>query len=222
MPSLPAVPHVVRADWHFSLTGDPNVQFRLFFDYAGALSLADAQTWVNAMKTAWTAHLTTDQIPSCILQFVELTDLSSSVSPQVFTTGVEAGTSGHTEGVNGLALLVKHKIARRYRGGHPRSYLPGFPSSVMSGTDAWDPTALATWQTHYNSFISDCLTMVPVAAAPATQVNVSYFSGNAPVIINNRARNRPTLRAGGPVTDNILSNQLLGTPASQRRRNETP
>jgi hypothetical protein len=123
---------------------------------------------------------------------------------------------------SGLAMVIKARIARRYRGGHPKTYLMGIPNAGLVGGNQWSAGTMAGVIAAWNLWISDCLTSVPLAAAPATEVNVSYYAGFHSVQLpSGRWTNIPTLR-GTPHVDSVLGHSINSTAASQRRRNETP
>ncbi len=218
MPSLPPVSKVVRVDFVQTFGADVDVQNRAFFQYVGVLSNADALTWANAIATSWVAHILSLQSTALSLTSTKLTDLSSNTAPQVISVVTGAGSDAQPILTAGTAVVVRKKIARRYRGGHPRSYIPGLTQPNLASAQNLSAGYIAAMNAHFAAFISDVLTNVPAAAAPATEVNVSYFSGftvSAP--IGRRAKNIPTLRVT-PVVDAVIANTTNPRIASQRRR----
>jgi hypothetical protein len=223
MPALPAVARVVRVDVAFSIPGDNNAEFRKFLQYTGVLTAGDAQTWVSAIHAAFNTRMAGQLYTGCTLKQTTLTDLSSSSAAQAFDATPHAMANANTSLPSGLAMVIKARIARRYRGGHPKTYLPGVPNALLVGGNQWSAAGMAGIIAAWNLWISDCLTSVPIAAAPATEVNVSYYEGFvATPTPSGRYRNIPRLRPGGPVVDVILGHAINSTAASQRRRNETP
>jgi len=219
MPALPAVSKVVRVDFHQLINGAAPCQNRVFFQYAGALSSADAQTWANAIAAAWVTRILPQQGNDATLVSTTLTDLTSNSAPQVIATNTGTGSLGGSNVSNAVSAVVKCKINRRYRGGHPRHYLQSPTITSFSNSDAFTPTYITNLTTAWNNFISDSLTAVPVAAAPATEVNVSYFSGFHNVTFpSGRQKAVPTPRVT-PVVDTVISHSVNPKPASQRRRN---
>lgn len=223
MPVLPNVPKVCRIDMHFALPNDPNAQFRKFFQYGGVLSTADAQTWITAIAAAYATRMAAIISNQVSENLAVLTDLSSTSAAQAQDSTVRAMTNANPIGGNGTAVIIKDKIARRYRGGHPRTYIPGWPIANMGTAGQWGTAAQALLLTDWNAWIADIIAAVPAAAAPATEVSVSYFQGFTVVTpVGRRAKNVPSLRVGGPVIDAVLSHAVVPVPGSQRRRNETP
>ncbi len=222
MPALPPVANVVRVDVLFSLPGDPNAEFRKFFHYVGALSQADAQAWVSAIHAAFNTRMASQLYAGVTQKQTTLTDLTSASAPQALDATPHAMANANTSLPSGLAMVIKDRIARRYRGGHPKTYLPGIPNANLVGGNQWSAGGMAGVLAAWNLWISDCLNAVPALAAPASEVNVSWYQGFHVVVLpSQRTRNVPTLRPV-PVVDTILAHSINSTAASQRRRNETP
>lgn len=223
MAALPAVAKGVRIDHHWKQGTDANVQVRTFAQYAGTLSTADAVTWLANIVAAMGTYMTANMSNTCSLVLSELTDLSSSSAPQVLDS------TGHTGGQTaaalpaGNAMVMRYHMSRRYRGGHPRVYLPGHTSGDLSTPSVWDPTSLANktaaWITYLAAITSNTN---PAAIGAITHINISYFQGFVNhTFPSGRVKAIPSLRAT-PVVDVITNVAGLATVASQRRRNETP
>lgn len=223
MAPLPAVPKVVRVDFHGKYEGDLNVQNREFFQYAGTLNLTDAATWLTAIVTAWNADVIANLSTRLSSLLAELTDLSSNTAPQVLNSTGTTGGDGNTPTSAGTALVIKKVIARRYRGGHPRVYLAGATATNIQAGGTWDPTYLGNRVGNYIAFINAATTTPGGTAIGAiTHVNVSYFSGfTNHTFPSGRVHAIPTPRVT-PLVDAINGHVGNPIPASQRRRNEQP
>lgn len=218
MPPLPSVSKVVRVDHHFTLAGDANAQVRMFFQYGGVLSQADALTWANAIATSWGAHMMAQLSNALSLTSTVLTDLSSASAPQAISTTSSTGSLAGVATSGATAIVMKKKIARRYRGGHPRMYIPGPSSGQLATEQTWAAGYIASVNTAFAAYVSDALTNVPAAAAPATEVNVSFFSGfTNKTFPSGRTHPVPTARVT-PLVDVIIANTMNPRPANQRRR----
>lgn len=222
MPALPAVPKVVRVDHHWTEATDPNVQVRGFFQYTGALTLTDAATWLSGIVTGLGTFMASFSQPTLSLQLSELTDLTSNTAPQVQNGTVITGGAGASPLAAGVAMVMKYHIARRYRGGHPRVYLPGMGATYLSTPTTWNATSLANVTAGWITYLAAAIAAAPVAVGTVTHVNISYFHGFTVVILpSGRARNVPTPRPT-PLIDVINNVSGNDTPGSQRRRNEQP
>jgi len=150
----------------------------------------------------------------------ELTDLTSASSAQVVNSTGVSGTSASPELAGGTAMVIRKKIARRYRGGHPRIYVPGMLQSFLASATQWASSPLATVVAGYNAFITAATAASnPAAIGTIEHVNVSYFSGfTNKTFPSGRTHPVPTPRAT-PVVDLIIGTVGNPTPGSQRRRN---
>jgi hypothetical protein len=225
MPALPAVPKVVRADYHFSLGGDTNAMWRTFWQYSGSLNNADSLLWTASVFNAWHVASGWQSISSndITLTKCETTDLSSSSAPQSVTTGATVGSRSVVPVTAGAAAVVSFKMARRYRGGHPRIYIPGLGYDYIATAQQWSSGALANIAAAFNAWALAVQAAATSGMGTTIQVNVSYFSGFTNVTFpSGRIRPVPKLRVGGPVVD-VLTNAFVNpNVASQRRRNQQP
>jgi len=221
MPALPNVSKVVRVDWFLTLSNNVSAQWRKYFQYSGTLSAADAQTWANSFVTQLTTTaFKADLVNTVTINTIQLTDLTSSSSPQVQGVGSVAGTSGGTQVNNGAAFVVRDKIARRYRGGHPRTYLCGMATTRQSGPDTWDATNGTNFLNDWVTYIDACMAAAPAAVGSINEVSISYFAGftNKPYP-SGRIHPAPTPRLT-PLIDVITGHTFNPRIASQRRRNK--
>jgi hypothetical protein len=158
--------------------------------------------------------------PAVRLLGIRVEDLSSATGAVGQSTNNVVGTnSGHDLGA-GTALVIREVITRRYRGGHPRQYLPGLLAEALTDSGNWDTTFLANFVTAYTAFRAAVAAGVPGGIAPANDCSVSFYHGFHNVTLpSGRVRSVPTLRTT-PVVDAVAS--FNGNPkvASQRRRNQ--
>lgn len=220
MPALPSVPNVMKVQLLWSDASDANVRTTLFFRYSGAAPTptdannlaADIYGFAAAMNTDWGAD--TD------LTGVEVTDLSSPTGGQGLHAQSTAGTAAGSPLAGGTCVVIGYTIARRYRGGKPRSYLPFFTSSALASRQAWIGGDLTILDGHLATFFSSVIGSSSGTTTITDHVNVSYYDGFTVVTnpVTGRARNVPRLRTT-PVVDVITSFGARVTPGSQRRRN---
>jgi len=222
MPALPNVAKVVRVDFHQTFANDLSCLNRIFLSYAGALSQADAQTWVNTINTSWgrPTAMKGVQVAAAALSRVVLTDLTSNTSPQAENDTAISGTNASNPLSAGAAFCLKFKLARRYRGGHPRIYILGASQNLLFNAQQWSATTITAYLAAWNDFMTNGPLTAPSAVSTVNHVNVSYFSGFHNVTFpSGRIRPVPTLR-NTPAVDLVVA--YAGNPqvASQRRRNQ--
>lgn len=146
MPPLPPVPQVLKIqilgtnegqNWanvfHAKYTGGPPTA-------AECAALADdflgnyASNVMPHVGEAW------------VLQECKVTDLTSDTSNAGEATGSTAGSLIGPTWSAQVACCVSWPIARRYRGGHPRTYFPPGLETDSLDTSHWKPAYLANIQ----------------------------------------------------------------------------
>jgi hypothetical protein len=116
-------------------------------------------------------------------------------------------------------VVIKFKIARRYRGGHPRFYLAGGMATDVTAQNTWTPAYQSAVAAAWVAFINACVLAPPASLGVLAQVNVSYFSGFVnKTFPSMRTHPVPVLRAV-PLQDTVLGASTNPKVASQRRRN---
>lgn len=204
MPARPDADHVIQMVvsgtsqsgiwaniWYMKYGGGP----------ASVADLTDIYTFASAqILRPWIHNMGTN----CNVTLVKFTDLTSTSGAQYENTTVSAGTnSGNTQPAS-ACVLVKHSILRRYRGGHPRHYLPFGVQNDFANNISWTTGFLANCLndiqamiTMLNSFAAGSITSLEVG-------NLSYVSGGA---------ERAT-----PVFDPFINTAVATRICSQRRR----
>lgn len=220
MPALPDVPQVLRIDLRGSLSTDVDVLTRLFFKYSGtAPANSDLITMASAIATAWedAKNLYSGEF---FLTYIEVTDLTTTSSAQGTWSGSVEGTNDGGILTAGSCFLVNYQIARRYRGGKPRTYLPIGATSNLTSERAWNSDFVTDVQDLWGAFITAILALPAGPAALLWQANVSYYGppnryvGVAPA----RVKTYSTVRDAA-IVDEVLGTTYSSIPASQRRRN---
>lgn len=210
-----------RLDLQWNVGTDLSVSTRFFWMFSsGSPSASDAVTFASqGFNAAATMHSLWG--PSTILVGAKWTDLSSSTGNVGEHAGSQAGTTTSTGVLPGsTCLLVNYLTNRRYRGGHPRAYLPFGMSSDLLSRQQWGSTFLSTATSQFGAFLGTLGTTTSSGITWTQHSNVSYYQGFT-VVTNpstGRAHNKPTLRPT-PHVDPITSWALSVVPGSQRRRN---
>jgi hypothetical protein len=223
MPALPAVAKVVRLDLFFTVGVNTRVRDRMFFSFAGAgPTVTDLNTWLTTVSAAWGTNMSPQQHTSCTLTSLEATDLTSSNGAQTTLTASHAGTltGTGTAPAAGIAVVIKFRISRRYRGGHPRFYMPGPSMGNLADSEHWTSAYATAIATAFAGFVTAAVTGPPANLGAMSHSNISYFLGFHNVTFpSGRQRAVPTLRAL-PVNDTVVSYAVNPIIASQRRRNQ--
>lgn len=220
MAALPPVPLTVRLQLKHTFGGDTDLMFRIYVSYTGSAPTdAECTTFAGAVASAWSAHLASQICGNVDLVEVVAEDLSSASAGVGLWTGSDASSGGVWDGALSTASLINFQIARRYRGGKPRVYLPPMGSAALTSPKLWNSTYQGNMTTGFTAFITAILAAGWSGAGTLTQVNVSYYSGFTVFMTpSGRARNIPKLRTGGPVTDPVVGIACNAVPASVRKR----
>lgn len=220
MPPLNPVSKVLRIDFFFTIGNNTRVRDRIFFSYTGiGPTVADLTTLKGTIQSAWSANLASLQNTLASLTQIQITDLTSATAAQVVLTSSVPGTAAGAINSAGVAAVIKFKVSRRYRGGHPRFYFPGTNNSQLANASIWSAGFLSSLSSAWLAFIAACEVAPPANIGILVHVNVSYFQGFTNLVIaGRRARSVPTQRPV-PITDGVVSYSVNPNTASQRRRN---
>jgi len=213
MPPLPSVPNVIkiitsstRSDapveniFHMSWSGStPN---------SGGLASFLTDVWAPAWDTVIIAEGSTD----AVTVGHEAIDLTSPTGASGSITDTASGTRTGDFAPSSAAVLASWEINRRYRGGHPRSYLPFGTAGTYEASSArlWDTSFIADVQTKMNTFLAAVQGHDIGGTEYSNLVNVSYYDK----VITPLA----PFRRVTPVVDTITSVIVRQRICSQRRR----
>lgn len=202
-------PGLVKVDYAFSLGGRTWHIIRwidsgsaLFAPYTAtdldslALQCQDAIAGVQAFTTTDTTF-----------EGTTTTDFTSDLG----LVGTATAGGGGTEAPPALpiqcAAEIDWKIARRYRGGHPKSFLSGIAEARQTSNRDWTSGFVSGLQTAANTWSND-LSAVAITHGASTEVfthvNSSKFTAHS---------ERPSV-----VVDPIVEAVVNGVISSQRRR----
>ncbi|MDA4132684.1 MAG: hypothetical protein OK454_06115, partial [Thaumarchaeota archaeon] len=178
MPALAPVPNVLRCDFPFTVAEDVSALNRVFVSYTGtAPTDATCVSLATTLSGIWSGEMKVYSVSDVSYVGCTVTDLTSSTSGQgLFATSVE-GTYDDTKWPAGVAFLASMKIARRYRGGKPRTYLPVGAYGLMQDAQTWTTTFQGEMQAVLDQIISDISVTSDAGCALGTLVNVSYYEG---------------------------------------------
>lgn len=203
MPALPPVNKMLKvviggnintAQWR-------NIWYLLYS--SAAPTSAELNSLAAALLTEYSTTVMVNSSSDFKLTTCEITDLTSSTSAVGAASATLAG-GGAVGGVASLCALAKHTIARRYRGGHPRTYVPGNSPNHLVNPQQWTTTEQSGVQTGMNAWLTYLGSYSGAPFAGLTPCNVSYYSGGS-------------LRVT-PVVDQHLTTTIEQTIGSQRRR----
>jgi hypothetical protein len=220
VPPLPPAADVIRLQTRLTLDADLDILTRWYLQYSGtAPTVTQLDTLALAAAGLWNVtcakYFTSDKT----LVEVIIEDLGTSAGATGTATVSHAGThSGNFVGA-GTALLINYTLARRYRGGKPRVYLPALADADLSNAQTWGGGLFGTIAADFDIWLVAVGAAFPSGMGFVGHVNVSYYDGFTVFLSpGGRARNISKLRAT-PQVDLITSSSASSRVSSQRRRN---
>lgn len=219
MPPLPDVSQVLKLEYDFSIWEDLFARCRQFWIYDGA-NPTDAQ--LNTFAATVFASVNTHLCPlaGTHVTFTRLgvIDLTSSTAAIGEATGSHPGTRGTTVLTADVCALQSLHVARRYRGGHPRTYWPFGITTDLFDQQTWQDTFVTAAESGLASHETAIFGAGWSGATILQQVNVSYYAGfTVHTGTTGRARNVSTPRATALI-DPVTSTQVRKGIAVQRNR----
>lgn len=131
----------------------------LHFQYGGtAPSNAICATIAGNVATQWANHMAAECPSPTTLQAVTVTDLTSTTAGEGEALVLVPGTRGDDSIPANACVLISYPSAIRYKGGHPRTYLYCLGNADLSGATNWSTAGTAEVQTHWQAFLTGCLT----------------------------------------------------------------
>jgi hypothetical protein len=212
MPALPVVAYTLKLALSGTI-GPYNWANVLHVQYTGGPpDTADLITFATAIATSWNTNIAPLVPSNVILTQVVATDLASTSGASGNFAGSHAGAASGTVGPANAAFLVDYPSSFRYRGGHPRTYLPPTVAGDLQDSAHWTTTIVGTLQTAWRVVLGLLYTSSYSSFSASGQCAVSYVS--------TAVTPTPPHRRVTPLVMPIAQNTCLikTEVASQRRR----
>lgn len=203
MAPLPDAPGIVRVRVAGTVNGAPfNNLFHL--QYTGvAPSVANLNSLCSSVLSAWATNFSPLCPSSVVLAAADAQDLTNSSAASGTGTNATAGSRAGTAMPNSVAACVTWHINNRYRGGHPRTYLPAGVIADVTGGNRWTDAFVASAIAGATAFRT-ALNALSIGGITFKMVCLSY------------RRNKVALIPPVPYT--IQSEIVDHRPDTQRRR----
>jgi len=204
MPPLPPVNHVLRCAITGLLAGTPWANI-LHVGYSGTLPIAlSANAFATKIGLEWLSVWKPMQSHFLVYSECKVTDLTAPLAG----VGVVA-LGGHGAVIGGsvpnqVAMLVHWSSALRYRGGHPRSYIPGLWESQLHDSKTWVAALVALAQARLIAFEA-VMGLFSHGGTTLTGLRVVHYRRHAAPLVP-------------PQVEDILGGTIELEVATQRRR----
>jgi hypothetical protein len=192
---------------------------RFFLSYSGsAPTAANCATLAADIGASWNTNLAPVVHTTWGLHGVDVLDIASDTGASGQDSTVYAGTSSGNVPPAQVAMNVQFKIARRYRGGKPRIYLPPPEFGAIQDPAHWTTGIQGSVATAIAAFFTEIAALSIGAMGSLAHVNLSYYKGFTN-LENSSGRERavPTYRTAALV-DSVSGYDVKQEISSQRRR----
>lgn len=192
---------------------------RFYLSYTGsAPTAANCVTLAGDIETAWTAHLAPLQSSNYDLVEVDVLDIATDAGASGQWTGSSAGSRSGTDLPLSIATNVEFDIARRYRGGKPRMFMPAGVETDLATQAVWSNSFITAVNTGVAAFFSAIEALSIGAIGTLAHVNLSYYQGFTNITTSSgRERAVPKYRTAAKV-DPVTGYATKAVIGSQRRR----
>jgi hypothetical protein len=179
MPALPNAPGSVKLTIVQSLAGVSvyNV-LHANASIVEGYSTSELNALATAVRAAWVTNVIPLQASTLTLTDVIADDLSSDTGGRGIATGSTAGTGAGSTNPASVCVCWSWKIANRYRGGHPRTYIGAIPNSANSNANTMSSTARNA-HAAAAAAVRTAVNAAPVGAGTWILGCLSYYSGGA-------------------------------------------
>jgi hypothetical protein len=204
MPPLLPVPNVLKIEFLGTNQGK-NWANVMHAEWAGSSPfIADVLDVATQAYEAYESHFLPVIEENAVLQGCQVTDLSSNLGAQaLYTESNAGGMTGPTFSAQ-VACVISWHVARRYRGGHPRTYLPPPEQTQIFDTSHWKDTFVSSALGAANSFMGAVNAITTTELTSVTLGQVSY--------VLNKARRDP------PIFERFETVSVDSRIDTQRRR----
>jgi len=177
MPARPSIANVIRIEVLWTQGGIPAANV-LHLGYssdppAAADLAALAHQVIEELKSGLQAYYTDDTTCTEVI----CTDLSSDSANVGSDSTAWTGTSEGVPVSAGSAFMVNWQQTRRYRGGKPRTYWPGFPANDLQTPSTWAVGAIGYMTAAITLFLANVQAFTHGSLVCTVLGCVSYVNG---------------------------------------------
>lgn len=151
---------------------------RLYFAYGGGSPTGqNCIAIATGISAAWGSHLAPIVGNYFTLEEVDVIDIASDTGLSGQWTGAIIGGMGGAAFASMVATNIEFNIARRYRGGKPRIFLPAPDGSAAKDGGHFNTGFVTTASAAMAAFIAEVEALNVGAVGTLSHVNLSYYKG---------------------------------------------
>lgn len=180
-----------------------------------------SQSQINALATAVNARFTSgmmalfaNNVRFIQVEAIDLSDTTLRISQTPVAN--TPGTTPNPSPTLAACILVSHRIPDRFRGGHPRTYLPPSGTANTGDGDNWAQGFISTAQTSWDTFKNGVVTDIGAAGITTGTLTVPRYTYSYTADANKHKfiKERVAFIGARSVTASVVSTKI----ATQRRR----
>lgn len=210
---------VIRCRLDFADLSSNRSGCRFYIGYSGSAPTgSNLNTLATDISDAFSTDLAGEMSQNFALKEVDCLDIASySGASGSWSGNINGGQSGTPLPLQ-VATNIEFEVARRYRGGKPRIYLPPSDTGNLQDAANWSASYVTAMNTNIAAFFTAIEALSIGAIGSLTHVNVSYYQGfTNHTNTSGRSRPVPTYR-DTPVIDTVTGYNTKQLLSSQRRR----
>lgn len=229
LPPLPESP-IIRVSLDYSEGGALMAGNRFYLGFgSGTPTAPDLASLAATIGTYWNGQIAALVNTGVSLVGVTCQDITTLLglegSAVVSYAGIRSGTALPRQ----VAGNIQFKIARHYRGGKPKIYLPIGVESDLADQSTWSSAFITTVNGNVAAFFAACAAVTETSFTTNQHANVSFYFGfqnlgggthraySRPLYRNEPPNPTTNLALVDPITGYVLHPEL----SSQRRRRES-
>lgn len=219
MSALPPVPGVIAIEFLSAYGADDVIKNRLHWAWSGTpLTVSEANTLAGEIQASFIARLLGFCSSSFEFLGVVVTDLSSDTSARGESSTSNVGTRSGAILPCSVVVNIGYEVARRYRGGRPKSMVNMGVEPDLATAQAWTSDFVESLGTAWGNMGNDIAALTWSGGGMGDQVNVSYYQGYTAVTYpSGRTKDVPKLRTD-PLVEAIINTEVKVKLGSARRR----
>lgn len=141
---------------------------------------ADIKSVVDSMLAAYVTRFGAYISSECTIAQASASWLYASNTVLEYTgTNANAPTGAATNVTDAVSAMINWSITDYYRGGHPRTYLPGVPSAQIANANFLNSTYRTNVNTAASNFLTDVNALTHGGISAVALGTVRFASGNA-------------------------------------------
>lgn len=208
----------VRLDYTNSDASEAGSRFYLSYSNSPPTA-GNCATLASDIEAAWASHLAPVVNQNWNLTEIDVLDIATDSGSSGQWTGTSPGTETSSYNAANVATNIEFGIARRYRGGKPRMFLPPAGIGELTTAGRWTEAFVGDVNTGVAAFFTEIEALSIGAVGTLAHVNLSYYNGFTNVTNSSgRTRAAPKYRTPNAILDTVNGYSCKAVVGSQRRR----